>query len=88
MIKGAQKQMIVIRTGSSKYFDEAYFVLKNGKRPRREEQTDLLTEANRILKECEHVKKSPKKLLQKPLFCFASGLLCGGGILCLLQILF
>ena len=28
MIKGAQKQMIVVRTGNSPYFDEAYFVLR------------------------------------------------------------
>ena len=28
MIKGAQKQMIVLRTADSRYFDEAYFVLR------------------------------------------------------------
>ena len=53
MIKGAQKQMIVLRTGSSRYFDEAYFVLRQGVSSEREKQPDLLTEAKRILAESE-----------------------------------
>ena len=56
MIKGAQKQMIVVRTGASKYFDEAYFVLKSGINPARGERTDILSEANRILQESESVR--------------------------------
>ncbi len=51
MIKGAQKQMIVVRTGNSPYFDEAYFVLRRDVRPEKQEKPDMLSEANRIL--CE-----------------------------------
>lgn len=51
MIKGAQKQMIVIRTGNSPYFDEAYFVLRRDVKPGRQEKTDILSEADRILRE-------------------------------------
>ena len=51
MIKGAQKQMIVVRTGSSPYFDEAYFVLRRDVRPERREKPDMLSEADRILRE-------------------------------------
>lgn len=50
MIKGTRKQMIVLRTGGSRYFDTAYFVL----RERASEQaahSDILHEANRILSE-------------------------------------
>lgn len=51
MIKGAQKQMIVVRTGNSPYFDEAYFVLRRDIHPEKQEKTDILSEANRILHE-------------------------------------
>lgn len=51
MIKGAQKQMIVVRTGNSPYFDEAYFVLRRDVRPERQETPDILSEADRILRE-------------------------------------
>ena len=54
VMRGAQKQMIVLRTGGSRYFDEAYFVLKSGRRPRREEGRDMVREANRILDESEN----------------------------------
>ena len=50
MIKGAQKQMIVVRTGHSHYFDEAYFVLRREMRAPRCKR-DMLREANRILEE-------------------------------------
>ncbi len=51
MLKGAQKQMIVVRTGDSQYFDEAYFVLRREVRVGRRGRSDLLREANRILEE-------------------------------------
>ena len=47
MIKGAQKQMIVVRTAASRYFDEAYFVLRHGVGSDRSHEPDLLTEAQR-----------------------------------------
>lgn len=50
MIKGAQKQMIVLRTGDSHYFDEAYFVLRRELHANRCSK-DMLREANRILEE-------------------------------------
>lgn len=51
MIKGAQKQMIVVRTGNSPYFDEAYFVLRREVRSEQQRKTDILSEADRILRE-------------------------------------
>ena len=53
MLKGAQKQMIVIRTGDSRYFDEAYFVLRREVPGGRETQNDMIREANRILRQSE-----------------------------------
>lgn len=51
MIKGAQKQMIVVRTGNSPYFDEAYFVLRREIDPKKQKRPDILSEADRILRE-------------------------------------
>ena len=45
MIKGAQKQMIVLRTGNSRYFDEAYFVLRREVKPRRTCRDEMIKEA-------------------------------------------
>lgn len=49
MIKGARKEMIVVRTSSSRYFDEAYFVLRDDAQKERRKNTDILSEANHIL---------------------------------------
>ena len=51
MIKGAQKQMIVVRTGDSRFFDEAYFVLRREIVPSRHTEREMLAEAGRILRE-------------------------------------
>ena len=49
MIKGARKEMIVVRTSNSRYFDEAYFVLRDDAQKERRKNTDILEEAHRIL---------------------------------------
>ena len=51
MIKGARKQMIVVRTSNSRYFDEAYFVLKEEAQKETRKSSDILGEANRLLAE-------------------------------------
>ena len=76
MIKGAQKQMIVLKTATSCYFEEAYFVLKSDIKPRKQDRTDLLTEANRILKESESV-RSGRRRAGKSWLWFALGLMLG-----------
>jgi len=75
MIKGAQKQMIVVSTGDSRYFDEAYFVI------RREVKAascrrDMLREANRILEESSYAEEKPRK--RRGWLLFFAGILCGG----------
>lgn len=49
MIKGCQREMILLQTRESPLFESAYFVL----RPRRQStsHTDMLAEANRIIGE-------------------------------------
>lgn len=88
MIKGAQKQMIVIRTADSRYFDEAYFVLRTEIKAHRGCKDDMLCEANRILEQSgiESVQKK-KKTKPRSLLLFLLGILCGGGIAVLICIL-
>ena len=76
MIKGAQKQMIVLKTSASRYFEEAYFVLKSDLKPNKRDRTDLLTEANRILKESESV-RGGKRRKKRGWAWFMIGLLLG-----------
>ena len=54
MIKGAQKQMIVVKTGDSALFEEAYFVMRRDTVAGR---IDLLNEANKIISGCTEKKK-------------------------------
>ena len=79
MIKGAQKQMIVLKTSASRYFEEAYFVLKTDLRPCKRDRTDLLTEANRILKESESA-RGGKKRDKRAWLWFVLGALLGASL--------
>ena len=74
MIKGTRKQMIVLKTGESRYFDFVYFILRE---PTKKEgaHADILKEANRILTEADRARlptKPPKKIR-----LFFLGFLCG-----------
>ena len=82
MIKGAQKQLIVVRTGNSPYFDEAYFVLKREVESQKHKKSDILKEANRILEENLLPSSSRPRKNKRFLLWFLAGILCGG--LCVL----
>ena len=86
MIKGAQKQMIVVRTGHSHYFDEAYFVLRREMRAPHCKR-DMLREANRILEEAALPHPDPKNVRRFRLLPFLIGLLCGAAVCLLLCLL-
>lgn len=77
MIKGACKQMIVVRTADSRFFDEAYFVLRRDAKEHSHDHNALLTEANRLIN--EHTKEERQKHRLPPLqwILFAVGILCG-----------
>lgn len=89
MVKGAQKQMIVVRTGNSRYFDEAYFVLRRNVRVPCPEQNEMIGEANRILQDCDPSHRAPRKKMPRGVVFFLLGILCGGlsAVLCCLLIL-
>ena len=77
MIKGARKEMIVVRTGNSRYFDEAYFVLRDDAQKKTRESTSILDEANRILDEITPEFSSVSKKKNRGWLLFALGSLCG-----------
>lgn len=86
MIKGINRQMIVISTEGSRFFDEAYFVLRRGVSERGNNRAELLREANRIIEESV----APTERRARPrrkLFLFLLGGLCGGALVFFLSLL-
>ena len=77
MIKGARKEMIVVRTAGSRYFDEAYFVLRENTQRHGKKSTDILSEANRILSEITPETSHSSKKRNRPWLSFAIGGFCG-----------
>ncbi len=78
MIKGCQREMIVLQTKESALFESAYFVLRRGRSvtPR----GDMLAESNRIIGEGrEYLQKRRKWRVALPFFCgfFAGSALLG-----------
>ena len=84
MIKGCQKEMIVLQTKESQIFESAFFVLRR-ERPCGKAATDMLAEANRLI-------GAGNGYLQKRRRCgrrlgFFIGLLCGAALGALLALL-
>ena len=61
MVKGINKQMIVLKLDGNRLYDSACFVLKNEVRAQRDAQKDMLYEANRILSEMEIKRALPRR---------------------------
>ena len=71
MLKGINKNVIVIHPSPKSRFDTVYFVLKSSPHHASE---DLIREANKRIKDGEY--SSPKKH-KKPYFYYIFGLICG-----------
>ncbi len=79
MVRGTHKQMVVVRTKDSRYYEQAYFVLRDGHSPMRESESTMMAEANRILDESMLM---PQPRRRRPLpwwVTFALGGLLGAG---------
>ena len=85
MIKGINKQMIVMKMEGNRIYDSVCFVLKNEVDRSKDGESDMLREANRILGEMD-LKRSVKKkrrFFKKFLFFFvvlAVGIAIGFGL--------
>ena len=58
MLKGAQKRMIVVKTGNSRLFEEAYFVVRGDALS---SGGDMVCEANKIIESCGESKREVSK---------------------------
>ena len=76
MIKGAKKQMIVVRTVGSRMFDEAYFVLRRQCKEEEYGREEMMREANRILSEGNELPEKRTRRMRGWLF-FAGGIFLG-----------
>lgn len=72
-IKGAQRRMVQMRITDSRYYEEAFFLLKKDFPPLRASDGEMLAEANRILGECAGWQKAQKQ----PRAAKAGWLICG-----------
>ena len=76
MLKGAQKRMIVVKTGDSDIFEEAYFVMRHDTVAKR---TDMLAEAEKIIEGCSQKRKKTVVSIQNRTLLFSLlSFLCGG----------
>ena len=95
MLRGARKNMIVVRTRDSRVFEEAYFVMRRDNSLSAMDEADMLWEANRILENA--LPANGKKALSahgeevrrrwRGILWFCAGLLSGGGATGLLWLL-
>ena len=69
--------MIVVKTTDSRYFDEAYFVLRENVQKEKQKSTDILGEANRILAEMIPNPSASQKPKGNRWLFFAAGGICG-----------
>ncbi len=99
MLRGAQKQMIVVRTHGNRVFEEAYFVMRRDAVQAKPDEGDMLREANRIIEStlppARHSlsmpvsRSSPSRFnLIAGLVWYGMGLLSGAGIIGLLWWIF
>lgn len=77
MLKGCQKEMIVVHTKDSPLFEDAFFVL----RPQKSEEPrgDILAEANRIIESGSGYFERRRRRENKKLW-FLAGALVGIGV--------
>lgn len=85
MIKGCQREMIVMQTQDSALFESAYFILRRQKTA--SGKTDMLAEANRIIGAGnDYLSRRCKK--SRYVWLFLLGSCCGAGLLALILAIF
>ena len=61
MVKGLNKQMIILRLEGNEIYESACFILKNEVTHSKETRKDMLAEANRLLCEMDLGRARPRK---------------------------
>ena len=80
MLKGCQREMIMLETRGSTVFESAWLVLRRDKPA--VSQADMLAEANRLIGAADKKGRKWGKRAERVLF-FAMGAVIGGGIFAL-----
>ena len=87
MIKGCQRKMIMVRGGSSSPFETAYFIMKSSPEHDRLDESDMASEAGRIIAEnsvessdsgAARSKSDSKNERLRRIAAFCLGLILGG----------
>jgi hypothetical protein len=81
MVKGTHKQMVVVRTNGSAYYEQAYFVLREGRGSDTQAESTMMAEANRILHESQLMPQPTRRARMSHRACFLWGMLAGA-LLC------
>ena len=84
MIRGAQRNMIVLKTAQSQFFEEAHFFVR---RDVDAKNFDLLSEANKIVEGCDignGERPRRRKSISANALIFSFGLVLGGFLTMLL----
>lgn len=74
--KGSPKKMIKIKNPGSKYFEEAYFILKEDFCENEPEIKDMVEEANRIITESLRTKKKRRPKLKHAVIALSGATVC------------
>lgn len=94
--KGTQKKMIMLKNTGSKYFEEAYFIIREEGTPAASEpfsENDMIKEANRIISETfmntrySENERRTGKLRGSSVFWFFAGSLCGSALTLLIRLI-
>ena len=93
MIKGSQRQIILIKGDESSLFESAYFVLRRGAEQSGARHDDMVREANRIIE--KSLPAGAARIKRRELFAgrlravtiFLGGTLLGGTAVALLSLL-
>ena len=88
MLKGIQRQTVLIKTPESRYFEEAHFLMRSDLPPKESAENDLVREANRILEEIGFSNAKRRKKGMRPSLAFLMGILLGGSTVGIFWILF
>ena len=93
MIRGAKRTIVVLKVPSCKYFEQAYFIVKDGVENRKNLKKDMVNEASKIamqaIMDAPEGQSVPKKygvyyLLYFSLGMFVCSLICGALIVLML----
>ncbi len=89
MIKGCQKKAVLVRCPKSRIFEEAYLIMRESEEP--VDDTDIVSEADRILSECTvKGQKRHRTVHWSDFLFFAAGVVVAGlafGLLLLFMII-